>query len=119
MASQPTSLFQTEPQSPSFARRQVAKGAEIGCFLQSHHSSTVAQELIKTAKTLVGPRGRGIYATDESPWTIHETLGIVDKPENEKKQMRESWRKAAYENVSNGELNIGNLHAPALTPFES
>lgn len=36
-------------------------------YLYPYHKVKRAQELIATANALVSPRGKGIYATDETP----------------------------------------------------
>ena len=42
-------------------------------YLYPHHSPAIAKSLIETAQALVNPRGKGIYATDETINAIETT----------------------------------------------
>ena len=75
----------------------------------------MASELIATASALVSPRGRGIYATDETPEGIEarleaaaEEIGLKkgkDLTDVEKTERRKNWRKCLYENLPKGETD--------------
>lgn len=76
-------------------------------------STTRNIELVRIANALVHPRGRGIYATDESPDVCEDILvaahGTDEKAstrsEEEKRQRRKEWRKDAYMSLSSGRLH--------------
>lgn len=64
-----------------------------------------------TAQALVNHRGKGIYATDESPDVIQAAFDgdKVDKrvwTEAENKERRKNWRKCAYNAISSGKCPI-------------
>lgn len=79
-------------------------------FLQPFLSPHAAHDLIKTAGALVYPRGKGIYATDESPDVIQalfDGVPLNDREERtwsseENRERRKEWREFAYDAVSNG-----------------
>lgn len=79
-------------------------------FLYSHHSSAVAEDLVKTAQELVNPRGKGIYATDETPEGIEARLVAAHGEEgkgksytrDEWKERRRRWRECLYESLPTG-----------------
>ncbi|KAF8073620.1 hypothetical protein FPV67DRAFT_756670 [Lyophyllum atratum] len=95
-------------------------------FLQPIHTSAVASELIDTARALVYPRGKGIYATDETPDAIAEVLhGAADEEgkkkewtEEEQKERRRKWREAAYEALSNEYISGVILYSETLLTFQ-
>lgn len=80
-------------------------------FLYPYHSPAVAKSLILTAQALVNPRGKGIYATDETPEGIEARLiaahGDEGKgktwTEEDKKDRRRRWRECLYESLPSGE----------------
>ncbi|KAG6847809.1 hypothetical protein H0H93_005877 [Arthromyces matolae] len=80
-------------------------------FIQPFHSPAVANDLITTARALVYPRGKGIYATDETPDAIsavlHAAAGGIGKPklgvEEGEVERRKQWREAAYKAIPAGE----------------
>jgi fructose-bisphosphate aldolase, class I len=103
-SSTPHNLFAT-PDLKSQAY-QFPKG---DIFLSPNHSQVVAHELIEVARSLVNPRGKGIYATDESPDVIEAMLHNAAKDQNAKqlsedelKQKRREWREASYNALTNG-----------------
>ncbi|KAG6897758.1 hypothetical protein C0992_011427 [Termitomyces sp. T32_za158] len=92
------------------------------------HSPAVANDLIATARALVHPRGKGIYATDETPDAIaavlHGAAGGTGKPkletDEEAKEKRRQWREAAYNAISSGEYYISGviLYSETLLSFQ-
>lgn len=84
--------------------------ADLMIFLDPSYSPSLAQDLISIAQSLVNPRGRGIYATDESPDVIHAAFaGASDqkgeemfRADEESKEKRRRWRRLSYEAVSSG-----------------
>ncbi|KAF8831011.1 hypothetical protein HHX47_DHR1000260 [Lentinula edodes] len=101
--------------------------SELGIFLDSHLSPSVAKELIVTARALVGPRGRGIYATDESPETMDalfraaerdiEEQGLKTYSDSEKSKRRKEWKKDAYEVLSSEYISGVILSFETLLEF--
>lgn len=94
-------------------------GADPVSFLYPHHSASVAKILISTAQALVNPRGKGIYATDETPEGIEARLvaaaGEDGKgkvwTEAEKKERRRRWRECLYESLPTGHcLSVSCIH---------
>lgn len=77
-------------------------------FIYPYHSQSVARELIDTAHALVNPRGKGIYATDESPDAIAAMLNAAaggpseNQSEETLRNERKRWRVASYESLSGG-----------------
>lgn len=82
--------------------------------MQPYWSPHIAHELIVTAQALVNPRGKGIYATDESPDVIQalfDGVQVNDREEKawteaENKEKRKKWRECAYNAVPSGMLSI-------------
>ena len=82
-------------------------------FLYPHHDPQVARELIAVANSLVRPRGRGIYATDETPEGIEARLEAAfgtegqSEPkkwtEDEKRERRKRWRECLYQSLPTGQ----------------
>ena len=74
-------------------------------YLYPHHSPAIAKSLIETAQALVNPRGKGIYATDETIDAIETRLaateGIVGKlyTNAEKRERRRRFRECLYESL--------------------
>lgn len=80
-------------------------------FLYPYHSPQIASELITIAHALVTPRGRGIYATDETPDGIEARLDAASKEtgletgkltEVEQTERRKNWRRCLYEGLPKG-----------------
>jgi fructose-bisphosphate aldolase class I len=80
--------------------------------LYPHHSAALASSLIATAQALVHPRGKGIYATDETPEGIEARLvaaaGNLDGEgkvlsDEERRDRRKNWRQCLYETLPTGE----------------
>ncbi|GLB38522.1 putative aldolase [Lyophyllum shimeji] len=94
-------------------------------FLQPLHTSSVARELIDTARALVHPRGKGIYATDEDPQTIAAVLGgpidearLKEWTEEEQRDRRRKWREAAYKAISSEYISGVILYPETLIEFQ-
>lgn len=97
----------------------------LDVFLQSYLSPHVAHELISTASALVNPRGKGIYATDESPDVIQALFDGVQVNDHEariwsaerNKERRKKWREFAYNAVSSGRCSIAQVKMLVLVNF--
>jgi len=79
-----------------------------------------------TALALVNPRGKGIYASDESPYVMTAILNTV-KYDGEKKQTfspeedkerRKKWREFAYDAIQSDYVSGVILHAETLIDFK-
>jgi fructose-bisphosphate aldolase class I len=101
--SPPYDLFST----PDLSSDQPPR---LDVLIYPRQSPSVARELIETARALVNPRGKGIYATDETPDAIEAALrGASVGAEKDKqwsaeenRDRRKRWRESAYESLSNG-----------------
>lgn len=99
----------------STAKTNGAANSGPNAYLYPHHTSAVAESLVKTAHALVNPKGKGIYATDETPEGIHARLlaahGEEGKgktfTEDEWKEKRRRWRECLYESLPTG-MSIHN-----------
>lgn len=86
--------------------------------LYPHHPLTLARSLIATANAIVNPRGKGIYATDETPDVIEARLCAAEgkngdgkeRSEDEKRERRWKWRADLYESLPVGTFFI---HPPS------
>ncbi|KAG6840800.1 hypothetical protein C0991_004272 [Blastosporella zonata] len=95
-------------------------------FVQLFHSKAVAEELITTARALVYPRGKGVYATDETPDAIasvlHAAAGGTGNPvlgtDGEEKEKRRKWREAAYNAISSDYISGVILYSETLLTFQ-
>uniref|UniRef100_A0A0W0FUV3 fructose-bisphosphate aldolase n=1 Tax=Moniliophthora roreri TaxID=221103 RepID=A0A0W0FUV3_MONRR len=114
--SAPSNLFSTTDDIPEI------NSAGLNTFIAPHHSSSVAKELIETAQALVNPRGRGIYATDESPDVIEAAFVAAgkDRSQNEAEALkrRKEWREAAYNAVPAEHVSGVILYAETLLDFK-
>ncbi|RDB17805.1 Fructose-bisphosphate aldolase [Hypsizygus marmoreus] len=98
----------------------------LDVFLSSYHSPFVAYELISTANALVNPRGKGIYATDETPEAIEAAFrGAAEIAEEDEhwgeedhKDRRRRWREDAYNSLSNEYISGVILFAETLLDFK-
>ena len=80
-------------------------------FIHEYHSVAGAQELMTTALALVNPRGKGIYASDESPDVMTAILNTVKDDGNEEqtfsaeedKEKRKKWKEFAYDAIQSGQ----------------
>ncbi|KAG6910692.1 hypothetical protein DXG01_008736 [Tephrocybe rancida] len=95
-------------------------------FVNPFHSKAVAQELITTARALVYPRGKGVYATDETPDAIaavlHTAAGGTGNPpsgtSDDEKEKRRKWREAAYNAIPSEHISGVILHSETLLTFQ-
>ncbi|KAF9464163.1 aldolase [Collybia nuda] len=117
--STPANLFSV----PDVASNQTPRP---DVFLSSRYSPSVARELIETARALVNPRGKGIYATDETPEAIEAVLrGASTGAEKDKqwsveenRDRRKRWRESAYEALSNEYISGVILYSETLLDFK-
>ncbi|KAF5382762.1 hypothetical protein D9615_002798 [Tricholomella constricta] len=116
----PTNLFSTPD---LHSRSQIEGKADV--FLRPNHSSAVASKLIETARELVYPRGKGIYATDETPEAIAVVLhdaadeDVKQKQwtEDEERDRRRRWREAAYNAIPSEYISGVILFSETLLDF--
>ncbi|KAF8798800.1 aldolase [Phlegmacium glaucopus] len=94
-------------------------------FVNEYHSAVDAQELMATALALVNPRGKGIYASDESPDVMTAILNTVvadgsekQVNEEENKARRRKWKAFAFNAISSGYVSGAILHAESLIDFK-
>jgi fructose-bisphosphate aldolase class I len=95
-------------------------------FLYPHHSPTVAEVLVKTAQELVNPRGKGIYATDETPEGIEARfVAAYGEEGNDKsytpvewKEKRRRWRECLYETLPTDYISGVILYSETLIDFQ-
>ncbi|KAG6844658.1 hypothetical protein H0H87_005026 [Tephrocybe sp. NHM501043] len=118
--SDPTNLFAM----PDLSTEVDHKPQDV--FVHPFHSKAVAEELIATARALVYPRGKGIYATDETADAIgavlhaaadgtgNPVLGSVE----EERDKRRKWREAAYNAISSDYISGVILHSETLLSFQ-
>ncbi|KAF5345526.1 hypothetical protein D9758_012012 [Tetrapyrgos nigripes] len=105
-------------------REPLSSTNELDTLLLPHHSVAVAKELTSVARALVSPRGKGIYATDESPDVIEGMLsaaslnGQENLNEEEKKDRRRKWREAAYGALTNDHISGVILYPETLLDFK-
>ncbi|KAF9069810.1 fructose-bisphosphate aldolase [Rhodocollybia butyracea] len=119
--SSPQNLFT----SADYASEQVsALDGGLGTFIDSHISPSVAKDLITTAQALVGTtRGKGIYATDESPEAMDALFKAAEEEQGktyndtERAERRKAWKKDAYEVLSNEHVSGVILYPETLHDF--
>ncbi|KAL4063297.1 fructose-bisphosphate aldolase [Scleroderma yunnanense] len=98
--------------------------ADANAYLYPHHPPAVAKSLIDTAQALVHPRGKGIYATDETTDGIETRLaaaeGIVGKlySDAEKRERRRRFRQCLYESLPTNYISGVILHQETLLDFQ-
>lgn len=105
---------------------QVTTGSEadLYSYLYPHHPPPVAKLLIETAQALVNPRGKGIYATDETIDAIESRLasaeGIVGKlyTAAEKRDRRRRFRQCLYESLPTDYISGVILYHETLLDFQ-
>lgn len=108
-----TDINATKTPGYGFSTDGASAGA-TSSFLYPHHSPDVAASLIATAQALVNPRGRGIYATDETPKGIEARLIAAHGEEGEaqtwteeeKRDRRKRWRECLYESLPTGTSTV-------------
>ncbi|KAI6147098.1 hypothetical protein BKA82DRAFT_4149545 [Pisolithus tinctorius] len=102
---------------------QVTSGSETS-YLYPYHPPAVAKSLIKLAQALVNPRGKGIYATDETIDSIESRLasaeGIVGKlyTDAEKRERRRRFRQCLYESLPTDYISGVILYHETLLDFQ-
>ncbi|TFY57135.1 hypothetical protein EVG20_g8661 [Dentipellis fragilis] len=112
--------------TPGYTFSTNASGHVETSYLYPHHNTSVAQELIATATALVNPRGKGIYATDETAAGIEARLvaaagaGGKDKSwtEDEKRERRRKWRACLYETLPTDYISGVILYSETLIDFQ-
>ena len=96
---------------PSNAGLSVQPSDNTNAFLYPYHSIQDSLSLIEIANTLVNPRGKGIYATDEAPEGIDERLAAAEELEgktgkvwsvDERRDRRKQWRVCLYGDMPTG-----------------
>ncbi|KAG8214556.1 fructose-bisphosphate aldolase [Butyriboletus roseoflavus] len=95
-------------------------------YLYPHHSPAVAASLIATAEALVNPRGKGIYATDETIEGIEARLlaaeGIEGKSkvysDAQNRERRRRWRECLYESLPTDYISGVILYQETLIDFQ-
>ncbi|KAI6110972.1 fructose-bisphosphate aldolase [Pisolithus croceorrhizus] len=105
---------------------QVTTGSDtdLNSYLYPHHPPAVAKSLIQTAQALVNPRGKGIYATDETTDDIESRLasaeGIVGKLYTyaEKRDRRRRFRQCLYESLPTDYISGVILYHETLLDFQ-
>jgi len=111
----PHNLFSVPDISPERGEDAVSGHGNVPVFIHPYHSEFDAHELIAIASALVSPRGKGIYATDESPDAMVELLNaasgedpkVVAKQftEEQNKERRKKWRESVYNAAPSGQLH--------------
>lgn len=102
---------------------QVTSGSETS-YLYPYHPPAVAKSLIEIAQALVNPRGKGIYATDETIDSIESRLasaeGIVGKlyTDAEKRERRRRFRQCLYESLPTDYISGVILYHETLLDFQ-
>lgn len=114
--SSPHNLFSVPDISSEVNRDQISGWEDIKVALAPHHSHFIAHELISTAIALVNPRGKGVYATDESPDAMDALLvaaaGEGPPPqftEAENRERRKRWREVVYDAAPSGKWSLSIL----------
>ncbi|KAF8133745.1 fructose-bisphosphate aldolase [Boletus edulis] len=95
-------------------------------YLYPHHSPALAASLIATAEALVNPRGKGIYATDETVEGIEARLlaaeGIELKSkvytDAQNRERRRRWRECLYESLPTDYISGVILYHESLIDFQ-
>lgn len=108
----PHNLFATPDISPDANRDEWRQPGDVQILLYPYYSTFDAHELIKIARALVSPRGKGIYATDEAPYAMDDLLASLDedptlkksRTEEEKRERRKKWRECMYSATPTGKL---------------
>ncbi|KAA1469934.1 aldolase [Dentipellis sp. KUC8613] len=112
--------------TPGYTFSTNANGHVETSYLYPHHDTSVAQELIANATALVNPRGKGIYATDETAAGIEARLVAAagaegkDKSytEDEKRERRRKWRASLYETLPTDYISGVILYSETLIDFQ-
>ncbi|CAA7261409.1 unnamed protein product [Cyclocybe aegerita] len=123
----PHNLFSV-PDDPSERRRdQVSGHSAVQVFLSPKlYSRFDAHELIAAAHSLVSPRGRGVYATDEAPDVMDGTLVMAMEEagnrhtrftEEKRRERRKAWKECVYSAVPSDHISGVILHPETLHTF--
>lgn len=107
----PHNLFSVPDIHPEVNRDAISGHGNIQVFLYPFHSPFEAHELIAVANALVNSRGKGVYATDESPDAMDVLLNAVT-PDGLKKHLtgaenterRKKWKESMYNAVPSGNV---------------
>jgi len=92
--------------------------------LYPNHPLSVAKTLISTANYIVNPRGKGIYATDETPEGIEARLRTAEGAnpgeysEDQKRERRMKWRADLYDTMPSDYISAVILHSETLIDFQ-
>ncbi|KAF9561358.1 aldolase [Agrocybe pediades] len=124
----PHNLFSVPDISPEHGRDAVSGHGNIPVYVHSYHSEFDAHELIAVATALVSPRGKGIYATDESPDAMIDLLNaatgedpkVFEKrfTEEQNKERRKKWRESVYKAAPSEYISGVILHSETLLDFK-
>ncbi|EPQ54593.1 aldolase [Gloeophyllum trabeum ATCC 11539] len=109
--------------SPANTASFSSNPSDANAYLYPYHSTAIADQLISTAQTLVNPRGKGIYATDETPEGIEArliaALGEDTKwTDAEKREKRRRFRECLYESLPTQYISGVILYAETLLDFQ-
>ncbi|KAH7921778.1 aldolase [Leucogyrophana mollusca] len=110
--------------SASAPASAAAADTDPTSFLYPHHPAHVARELVATAQALVHPRGKGIYATDETPEGIEARLLAASTAagkvfsDAEKRERRRRWRECLYESLPTDYISGVILYHETLIDFQ-
>ncbi|KAI0322007.1 fructose-bisphosphate aldolase [Amylostereum chailletii] len=107
----------------TFASSTATSGARSPLY--PFHEPSTAKELISTAAALVNPRGKGIYATDETPEGIAARFaaaaGLHPPPKisaDEERDRRRKWRECLYESLPSEHISGVILYSETLIDFQ-
>ncbi|KAF8585101.1 aldolase [Ramaria rubella] len=118
------SLNQTVTPGYSFSASSAVTGVDELSPLYPHHQSATARKLIQTAHALVNPRGKGIYATDETIEGIAARLAAATSGEKkewsveEQRERRRDWRKCLYDTLPSNYISGVILYHETLHDFQ-
>ncbi|KAF8967053.1 hypothetical protein BDZ97DRAFT_1938262 [Flammula alnicola] len=123
--STPHNLFSVPDISPETTRDSLSGHGNVKVLLYPYHSPFDAHELISIASALVNSRGKGIYATDESPDAMAGVFeaamedGVKQQfTDEENRERRKKWREVAYSAVPSEYISGVILHAETLLDFK-
>ncbi|KDQ62517.1 hypothetical protein JAAARDRAFT_121546 [Jaapia argillacea MUCL 33604] len=110
----------------STGAKTTLASTEREAYLYPHHTPATAQALISTAQSLVYPRGKGIYATDETVDGIEARLiaaqgsggSAKSWSEEEKREKRRRFRECLYESLPTDYISGVILYSETLHDFQ-